>query len=552
MDGRPAGERTATSWLERLASGSDMGRRVAEHDWSENPLGPPEHWPAALRTAVSICLTTRFPMMLVWGPDLIKVYNDAYAPLLGSDKHPRALGARAQDIWPEIWSEVGPQFAQTMTTGVATWSEHERLDVVRNGFLEECYFTYSYSPIPDDDGSTGGVLDTVNETTGEVLNQRRLSCLGALSAELGAARQVTDVCVRAVASLAGCADDITSAEIHLQAGDRLVPVATSRQDPTDVATAAALSGVLERGEPVLLDEHWEPGRPARRFALPVGDDEAGGVLVIGLSAVRPFDRDYRGFVELLAEAIGNALQHAYRRSVELGEQRHISETLQNAMLAPAADIPTVAARYLPAVGNLSVGGDWYDVLQLPDGRRALVVGDCVGHGLTAATAMGQLRTASRALLLEGHSPREVIGAMDRFAAAVDGATCATMVCAIVDVRKRTVTYSSAGHPPPLVVHQYGSSWLDGGRGLPLAVTDAERAESVESLRDGDLVVLYTDGLVERRFEDIDVGLDRLRAATERLAGCSVQGVADGLLHELRDPDGRDDVALVVKRVAPPT
>src|SRR5690606_34542236 len=104
------------------------------------------------------------------------------------------------------------------------------------------------------------------------------------------------------------------------------------------------------------------------------------VLVATLSPRRPFDAEYRSFIDLVAATIGAALDSAYRRSVAVDEYRAISETLQQAMLRPSSDLPTVAARYLPAVGGLSVGGDWYDVIDIDDHRRAIVVGDCVGHG----------------------------------------------------------------------------------------------------------------------------------------------------------------------------
>lgn len=536
-------------WLERHRHQSEMGRRIAEHDWAATPLGPADRWPVGLRTAVDLCLTSRFPMMIVWGPDLIKLYNDGYAPMLGRDKHPRALGAPAEEVWPEIWDVVGPLFESVMTTGVATWVEHQRLEVTRNGFAEECYFTYSYSPVRDGAGRIGGVLDTVAETTVQVLNERRLACFGDLSRDLVAARQVTDVCVRAVRALARAEDDVTTAELHLRAGDDLVLVASSHRDPARVATASLVREVLDTGSSTVLDGEWDPDRPATRIAVPVGDGDAGGVLVLGLNPRRPFDAAYRDFTELVGSTIGAALRNEHQRSVELGEQRRISETLQGAMLVPASDIPTVAARYLPAVGNLSVGGDWYDVVSVGDGRRALVVGDCVGHGLAAATAMGQLRSASRALLLEGRSPSEVLETMDRFSRSVDGARCATMACAVVDVEADTVVYSLAGHPPPLVVGAAGSTWLDGGRGAPLGVVETSRTEAAAQLAEGDLLVLYSDGLVERRYEDIDDGLARLRLATESLVDRTVQEVADGLLAMLRDPDGRDDVALVVKRIA---
>ncbi len=538
------------SWLDQYADRSDLGALVAAHDWSSTPLGDPDTWPLSLRIVVGVCLTSRFPMLVVWGPELTKIYNDGYRLLLGSEKHPRALGAPAREIWPEIWDTIGPMFDEVMA-GDSTFDEHQLLEMHRNGFLEECYFTYSYSPIAGDDGTPGGVLDVVSETTEQVVNARRLQCLGTLVGNLVSATQITHVCTQAVAALTECGDDVHSVEVHLSAGDRLVRVATNRRGAADGVSEETLERVLADGALVILDDTWVPDQPVRRVAVPTGGADVGGVLVAELNPKRPFDQGYRDFVELVAGNIGAALENAYRRSVELGEQRVINDALQSAMLQPASDLPTVAARYLPATGSLSVGGDWYDVISLEDGRRALVVGDCVGHGLAAATVMGQLRSASRALLLEGRSPAEVLEAMDRFASSVDGAICTTMICSVLDLDERTITYAIAGHPPPLVVGESGSRWLHDGRCAPLAVSGANRGQATASLAPDDVLVLYTDGLVERRDDDIDAGLTRLREAAERRRHQTVEELADGLLAELLDPTGRDDVALVVKRFAEP-
>jgi serine phosphatase RsbU (regulator of sigma subunit) len=162
--------------------------------------------------------------------------------------------------------------------------------------------------------------------------------------------------------------------------------------------------------------------------------------------------------------------------------------------------------------------------------------------------MGQLRSASRALLLEDRSPAEVIDAMDRFAESVPGGDCATMACAVVDLEAGTATYACAGHLPPLLVKDGVGTWLDGGRGAPLAVRSTPRTEAVAAVAPGDLLLLYSDGLVERRTEVIDMGLERLRVAAERYAGQAVQTVADSLIADLLGPRPEDDVVLLVKRV----
>lgn len=537
-------------WLARICAGTDMGDAVLRFDWAATSLGHPSNWSPGLRAAVGICLTARFPMLVVWGPELVKIYNDGYRCLLGSDKHPRSLGAPAKVIWPEIWDTIGPMFDQVLTTGRPTWAEQQLLVIERNGFREECYFLYSYSPLFDDDGSIGGVLDVVVETTAEVIAQRRTTCLSVLGAALFDAERVIDVCLRTATALTAFAADIRCAELHLLVGESPVLVAASRREDVASVDHEILRDVCQRGESVVLGGLAGDGMPAAHFVTPIGSPAtAQGVLVVSLSPLRPFDELYREFLENLARAVSAALVTAYRRTVELGEYRRISDTLQAAMLRPASDLPTVAARYLPAEGNLAVGGDWYDVIDVGPDVRALVVGDCVGHGLDAATAMAQLRSAARAMLLEGHGPAAMLEALDRFAASVPDASCATVVCALFDRREGTVTYSRAGHPPPLVVGASGTEWLDGACGPPLAVNPlGRRTDVTRRLGRADMIVMYTDGLVERRGESIDKGLGRLAVAAAALRGASPQQAADALLGHLLPGGSSDDVVLVVKQL----
>jgi serine phosphatase RsbU (regulator of sigma subunit) len=274
-------------------------------------------------------------------------------------------------------------------------------------------------------------------------------------------------------------------------------------------------------------------------------------LVLTLSPLRPFDAAYRQFVEVVASTIGSDLDRTRRRNDTLGEQRHISETLQAAMLRPASDLPTVAARYVPASDDMFVGGDWYDVVDLPSERRGIVVGDCVGHGLVAATAMSQLRSAARALLLDGREPAEVVSGLDVFAESVPEAMCTTVVVAIFDRTEESMTYCRAGHLPPLIAGRDGVRWLDAVGGTPLGIDpNQDRKSSTIALDQDDLIVMFTDGLVERRGEVIDEGLDRLAAMLPQMTELDVQGVADGILARLVQTTPADDVVLVVKRLQP--
>ena len=141
----------------------EMARRMREYAWAGSPLGEPADWPASLRTACRICLTSRFPIIVWWGEELRFLYNDAYLPLLGN-KHP-ALMRPGDQIWAEIWDIIGPMLDSVMRTGQATWSEDLLLPMDRHGYWEETYWTYSYSPLHDDQGTVRGVFTAVSDTT---------------------------------------------------------------------------------------------------------------------------------------------------------------------------------------------------------------------------------------------------------------------------------------------------------------------------------------------------------------------------------------------------
>jgi len=272
------------------------------------------------------------------------------------------------------------------------------------------------------------------------------------------------------------------------------------------------------------------------------------VVTVATNPYRPFDEEYEEFIDLVRATMSASMTAALIRADELGALRLVSDTLQHAMLELASDLPTVAARYMPLASNLTVGGDWYDVLDLGGGRRGLIVGDCVGHGLDAATAMGALRNVSRALLADGRGPAEVIASLDRFATTMPAAACATVVCAVVDLAELVITYSNAGHPPPLLVCDDRVIWLDQALATPLAVDEPVRREARLEVRPGDLLVLYTDGLVERRHESLDDGLLRLADAAVAARDEPVEDIADRLIEVLVGMTARDDVALVVKRI----
>ncbi len=155
-----------------LAGGGTVGALMRAHDWSASPLGPPERWPQSLRTVVALLLQSRFPMFVAWGPELGFLYNDPYAEILGA-KHPRALGSRFHDIWSEIWTDISPLIDAAMN-GQATYREDLPLVMNRKGFDEQTWFTFSYSPVRDEDGRVAGMFCAVSETTEKVLAERGL------------------------------------------------------------------------------------------------------------------------------------------------------------------------------------------------------------------------------------------------------------------------------------------------------------------------------------------------------------------------------------------
>lgn len=540
-------------WLDDPRLDSEMTTLIRGFDWSSSPLGSPNSWSTSLRNTVRLCLSTRFPALIVWGPTLVKIYNDGYCQMLGVDKHPGALGAPAAQVWGEIWDEIGPMIAEVLETGRPTWSEHHRLVLHRNGFDEECFFTFSYSALFDDDGTVAGVLDIVTETTAQIVIQRRLACLTELSGALLGAATVADVCARAAEIVAQHPDEVVAADFHLCDGDEAVLVA-STGDGGHPLIADPLPPARHRGNAPIVLGRDEPGTPAAHVIVPTATsiDGVSAVLVFALNPERPYDSGYERFVLLVRDTIASALENAHRRSAELRRQRTIADTLQSAMLSPLPDTEILAVRHLPAIHHLDVGGDWYDVIELADGRCAIVVGDCVGHGLRAATAMAQLRSAARALLLDGHGPAAVLETLDVFAGLVDGAALATTVCVIVDEARGEVVWCRAGHPPPLLASSSGTTWLGGQAGPPLAMTtDIHRHDSSARIDPDQVLVIYTDGLIERRGEVIDEGLDRLASTVRTMSDEIAATIADATLSALVPAGVHDDVVIVVARSSPP-
>jgi serine phosphatase RsbU (regulator of sigma subunit) len=562
---------------------TQMQQMVLDHDWARTPLGPERDWSPTLLTAVSTMVNSPFGMLLMWGPELAMVYNDRYAALLGP-RHPEALGARVPDVWVDVWPDI-EGLIDTVQAGGATHAEDLLLVMTRHGFSEECYFTFSYSPVMEPGGRFAGILNTVVETTPRVLAARRLAALQRLgSLPRSVHGSTAQACAAALEVLADARADCPLGLVYLLgpdggdpepvagygigpgAPDSILPdqvleaVATG-ETVTATGLAARLTGLSRAGASPAGEADVDTA-----FVLPLtvaGQSAPVGALVLGTSPHLQMDEEYRVFLTLAAGQVAAAVTDAQaveaerRRAEERAELDHaraqffteVAVTLQRAVLGPTVLPDGFAVHYEPATGTLEVGGDWYDVVDLPGGRYGVVVGDVVGRGLPAAAVMGQLRSAGRALLLESNSPAHVLSALDRFAALVPGAVCSTVFCAVVDPAAGTLRYSSAGHVPAIVVDADGRSrFLTAAGALPLAVVeDLVRPEADVVLTSGSTLLLYTDGLVERRDEDLDRGMARAVAALaegRHLPPAQLVGV---LTDQLLDDSPDDDVALLLYR-----
>ena len=283
-------------------------------------------------------------------------------------------------------------------------------------------------------------------------------------------------------------------------------------------------------------------------------DEVTGVLKVGVPAPRRFSEDDLLLLGLAADRVALAIDH-----LRVYEREHrIAETLQRSLLPerlPSLPGLEVAARYLPAASESEVGGDWYDVIAMPGGRVGLVMGDVAGKGLAAASMVGTLRSAMRAYALEGHNPAEVLSRLNELVwSEADDSHMTTLVYVVFDPADGSVRWVNAGHLPPLAITADGMArYLEGASAVPLGVMAYPLYEEAEtSLPLGGTVLLYTDGLVERPGELLDIGLDRLVAAV-RGRRVAPEELCDHVLDSLV-PDDRafDDVALLALSSPPLT
>jgi PAS domain S-box-containing protein len=475
--------------------------------------------------------------------------NQAFLTLVGYS--PDGLPYRWPHPWlpdpeadPDGWAAMGQAFTDYQRDGGGRYTVP-----ARHSGGHTVWLACSSASLPNPDGDGLLFVGTARDVTAERLAGQREATLAGFAAALAAAGEISEM--------------LTTAAREIAAATRASSVITAlwSSDDSPAVTGWPVGAAAGAGPAATAALEAVRHQPAASVALLPGDGDAsllaaplGGTGSAAIAAEFPaggaVGPEVREQFSILTSHLGQVLAKAR----DLEQTRTVALTLQHAILAPTELPHGFAARYTPAVTPLEVGGDWYDVVPLPGERTGVVVGDCVGRGLPAAAVMGQLRSASQAVLLRACGPAEALTDLDTFAGRIPGAECATVFCAVIDHAAGTVTYSCAGHPPPILVTAAGErQLLDQARSLPLGMLPDgwERQQATAALPAGATLMLYTDGLVERRNLPLDAGIDAASAAITERAGDHPDLVADHVMAAMTPSAGYDDdVAALIYRHPP--
>jgi len=402
--------------------------------------------------------------------------------------------------------------------------------------------------------------------------ERRLELLQQATAALSAAATPAEVSQVAITHLGYLLDAPATTLYELRepgalewvAGRGVAPELARTWSTLPLSSPIAFADAARRHRPVWLESladcqpypgmaalAAQDGYPAHAGLPLVIGQRCLGVLVALFDRPRQFTQAERTAAVSLAGQCAQALDRARLYRAE----HTIAETLQRSLLPgqlPEFDRLALAARYLPGALEGAAGGDWYDVLALDEQRLAIVVGDVVGKGAVAAAVMGQLRTALAAYLLEGHGPAAALERLDRLAARIPGALASTAAVMILDLGSGQLCWTRAGHPPPLLIEPDALCYLTEGAGGPLGVPRRPPyPEATTQITPGTCLLLYTDGLIERRGQILDEGLDHLTATATALGSEPPSILLEGLLaHALPEAGPADDIALIAVRYLP--
>ncbi len=295
-----------------LMGGGEMGSLIRSMDWSKTSLGPVAWWPQSLRTTISICLASDLPICVIWGPGLVQLYNDAYRVICG-DKHPRSMGQNFSECWREAWPVIG-QAHDSALAGDTAFLESQHIFLERHGYLEECFFTFSFSPIRDETGRVGGLFHPVIEMTSKMLGERRTRALRDLTAHTSKAKSVGEALSLSAETLAEY--DLDLPFVRLYALDPDVEGQEER-------ALWPLEEVARSGSTVQIDDVRQrigtapcgpyPESPTRALALPIlppGASRPAAVFIAGISPRLPMNEAYRSFYDLVASSVTTAVANA--------------------------------------------------------------------------------------------------------------------------------------------------------------------------------------------------------------------------------------------------
>jgi anti-sigma regulatory factor (Ser/Thr protein kinase) len=520
----------------------DCATLVRDFPWEQTPLGAIDHWDPAVRATVDVILASPVPMALAYGDDFMLIYNDAYADVVIT-AHPAAIGRPAAEVFGDQWQApgVGGVVEDVYRSGQPYLEPETQVILPRgDGRVEQAFFTRGHSVVRDSDGAVVGVLTVAAETTQVT---RRLQSLGELTAKLAGALTIDDV-ARVVLSYAMASFDVDHCvfavddggvfryvrrirgELLDEADERLPPV--WKRIPRDVDSPVV--GAAESGRPsfqpdgaplakIATDRHER--RIRALAALPLRTASLRGALTMGYRSGHTWLPAERALLNAAAELVAQAAERARRFEAQHGT----AQLLQRSMLPehlPELDTFRIAARYDVGVDGNAAGGDFYDAFELADGRLAMVLGDVAGHDVRAAAVMGQVRAALRALALTDPAPPSVLAGLDRLVGSLGAESrneeiFVTVVYGLLDTVDGTITLASAGHPPPVLRRAGQGGELPTAElvkvppGAPLGLGGRWQTGSIR-LEPGDSILMFSDGVVERRGEPLADGLDALVVA----------------------------------------